>query len=167
MTLLNVLHFPNPRLRLQAERVEKVTPEILILLDDMLETMYADRGVGLAATQVNIQKKLIVMDVSENYDEPRCFINPEIMSGEGKEESEEGCLSVPGIYEKVQRRNKVTVNYLDRHGKAQTVIADGLLAVCLQHEIDHLNGKLFIDYLSPLKQSRIRKKLEKQERHRL
>lgn len=167
MTLLNVLHFPNPRLRLKAEPVEKVTPEIIKILDDMLETMYADRGVGLAATQVNIQKRLIVMDVSDEYNEPLCFINPEIISIEGSKLYEEGCLSVPGIYEKVKRAEKVVFTYTDKNNQSHTVDAEGLLADCIQHEIDHLNGKLFIDHLSPLKQDRIRKKLEKQERYRL
>lgn len=167
MALLNVLHFPNPRLRLKAEPVNKVTPEILTMLDDMLETMYADRGVGLAATQVNIQKRLIVMDVSENYDQPQCFINPELISVHGHKIYEEGCLSVPGIYEKIKRGEKVKFKYLDRNGQSQTVECEDLLANCIQHEIDHLNGLLFIDHLSALKQSRIRKKLEKQERYRL
>ncbi|HEV2613273.1 MAG TPA: peptide deformylase [Gammaproteobacteria bacterium] len=167
MTLLNVLHFPNPRLRLRAEPVEKVTPEIIKILDDMLETMYADRGVGLAAIQVNIQKRLIVMDVSDDYNEPLCFINPKIISAEGHKLFEEGCLSVPGIYEKVKRAENVVFTYMDKNNQSQTVEAEGLLADCIQHEIDHLNGKLFIDHLSPLKQERIRKKLEKQERHRL
>ena len=167
MTLLNVLHFPHPRLRLKAEPVKEITPEIVKILDDMLETMYADRGVGLAATQVNIQKRLIVMDVSDEYNEPQCFINPEIISATGHKLFEEGCLSVPGIYEKVKRAEKVVFKYLDKHNQSHTVNAEGLFADCIQHEIDHLNGKLFIDHLSILKQDRIRKKLEKQERHRL
>jgi peptide deformylase len=167
MALLNVLHFPNPRLRLKAEPVEKITPEIHQILDDMLETMYADRGVGLAAIQVNIQKRLIVMDISDDYNEPRCFINPEIISTEGSTSFEEGCLSVPGIYDKVTRPEKVVFKYLDKNNKSHTETAEGLFADCIQHEIDHLNGKLFIDYLSPLKQSRIQQKLKKQERHRL
>lgn len=167
MTLLNVLHYPNPRLRLKAEPVKEITPEIMHILDDMIETMYADRGVGLAATQVNIQKRIIVMDVSDEYNEPQCFINPEIISETGHTLFEEGCLSVPGIYEKVKRAEKVVFTYLDKHNTSHTVEAEGLLADCIQHEIDHLNGKLFIDHLSSLKQERIRKKLEKQERHRL
>ena len=167
MTLLNVLHFPNPRLRLKAEPVKEVTPDIIKILDDMLETMYADRGVGLAAIQVNIQKRLIVMDVSDEYNQPQCFINPEIISTEGSELFEEGCLSVPGIYDKVKRAKKVVFKYLDKNNQSQTIHAEELLADCIQHEIDHLDGKLFIDHLSPLKQERIRKKLEKQERHRL
>jgi len=167
MTLLNVLHFPNPRLRLKAEPVKEVTPEIIKILDDMLETMYADRGVGLAAIQVNIQKRLIVMDVSDDYNQPQCFINPEIISTEGSELFEEGCLSVPGIYDKVKRAKKVVFKYLDKNNQSQTLHAEELLADCIQHEIDHLDGKLFIDHLSLLKQERIRKKLEKQERHRL
>lgn len=167
MALLNVLHFPHPGLRLKAEPVATVTPDILKMLDDMLETMYADRGVGLAAIQVNIQKRLIVMDVSENYNEPQFFINPEIISREGHTEFEEGCLSVPGVYEKVKRAEKVVFTYLDKNNQSQTVHAEGLLADCIQHEIDHLDGKLFIDHLSALKQDRIRKKLKKLERYRL
>ncbi|MDX2164405.1 MAG: peptide deformylase [Gammaproteobacteria bacterium] len=167
MALLNVLHFPHPRLRLKAEPVESVTPDIVQILDDMLETMYADRGVGLAATQVNIQKRLIVMDVSDDYNEPSFFINPEILSTEGQKEFEEGCLSVPGVYEKVKRAEKVIFKYLDKNNQYQTIHAEGLLADCIQHEIDHLDGKLFIDHLSTMKQERIRKKLKKQERYRL
>ncbi len=167
MALLNVLHYPNPRLRLKAEPIESVTPDILKILDDMLETMYADRGVGLAATQVNIQKRLIVVDVSDEYNQPQFFINPEILSSEGQKEYEEGCLSVPGIYEKVKRAEKVVFKYLDKNNQSHTIHAEGLLADCIQHEIDHLEGKLFIDHLSAMKQDRIRKKLKKQERYRL
>lgn len=167
MALLNVLHYPNPRLRLKAEPVENVTPEILKILDDMLETMYADRGAGLAATQVNIQKRLVVMDHSDDYTQPMYFINPEILSTEGSELFEEGCLSVPGIYEKVRRASKVKFKYLDRNNQSHTVESEGLLAECIQHEIEHLNGVLFIDHLSPLKLSRVQKKLKKYEKYRL
>jgi peptide deformylase len=127
MALLNVLHFPNPRLRLKAEPVEKITPEIHQILDDMLETMYADRGVGLAAIQVNIQKRLIVMDISDDYNEPRCFINPEIISTEGSTSFEEGCLSVPGIYDKVTRPEKVVFKYLDKNNKSHTETAEQVI----------------------------------------
>ena len=167
MALLNVLQFPHPRLRLKALPVEAVTADIKILLHNMRDTMYADRGIGLAATQVNIQQRLIVIDLSEKQDSPLYLINPEIQDLSGTEEMDEGCLSVPGIFEKVKRAEKIKVNYLDENGQPQTLSADGLLAVCIQHEIDHLNGKLFIDHLSPLKRQRIEKKLAKQERSRL
>jgi peptide deformylase len=130
----------------------------------MLETMYEEGGIGLAATQVNVQKRVVVMDLSEQHDSPMYLINPEIIQSTGTEEMQEGCLSVPGYYDTVQRAEKVCVRYLELSGKTIEMNADGLLAVCIQHEIDHLNGKLFIDYLSPLKQRRLRKKLEKQDR---
>jgi peptide deformylase len=134
------------------------------LIDDMFETMYDAPGIGLAATQVDFHQRLIVIDVSEEKDQPLVFINPEILEKEGEEEMDEGCLSVPGIYETVQRAERVKVRALDRHGKPFELAADGLLAVCIQHEIDHLDGKLFVDYLSSLKRQRIKKKLEKQLR---
>jgi peptide deformylase len=137
------------------------------LIDDMTETMYAANGVGLAATQVNVHQRVVVIDVSEERNEPRAFINPEIVAREGVEVSEEGCLSVPGTYEQVQRAERITVRALDRTGKQFTLDADGLLAVCIQHELDHLEGKLFVDYLSDLKRTRIRKKLEKEHKERL
>lgn len=164
MALLNVLHFPNPRLRLKAKSVETVDDTIKTLAKDMLDTMYAEGGIGLAATQVDVQKRVIVIDLSEHRDDPMCLINPEIIELEGTEQMQEGCLSVPGYYDLVERAEKIRFRYLDLEGQAVEANAEGLLAVCIQHEIDHLNGKLFIDYLSPLKQQRLRKKLEKQDR---
>jgi peptide deformylase len=136
------------------------------LIDDMLETMYAARGIGLAATQVNVHKRVLVTDISEGRNQPRAFINPEILSRDGSETSEEGCLSVPGYYDEVQRAARVRVRALDRDGKSFEEDLDGLLAVCVQHEIDHLDGKLFVDYLSEMKRQRVRKKLEKERRLR-
>ena len=164
MARLEILEFPDERLRQKARPVEVVDDDIRRLLDDMLETMYAAPGVGLAATQVNVHKRVIVIDVSEDKDQPLCLINPEILERDGVEEQEEGCLSVPGIFEKVRRAERVKVRALDREGKPFELEADGLLAVCIQHEIDHLDGKLFVDYLSPLKRQRIRKKLIKARR---
>ena len=164
MATLDILYFPDPRLRNVAQPVEQVDDEIRRLVDDMLETMYAAPGIGLAANQVNIDKRVVVIDVSEEKDQPLCLINPEILKLEGIEEMEEGCLSVPGIYETVQRADKIRFRALDRDGNAYESEADGLLAVCVQHEIDHLDGKLFVDYLSQLKRTRIRKKLEKEQR---
>lgn len=161
MAKLEILHFPDPRLRRRAIPVETVDDEIRRLVDDMLETMYEAPGIGLAATQVNVQRQVIVIDISESRDQPLCLINPEILSREGEEEMEEGCLSVPGYYETVRRADRVRVRALDRNGEPFELDADGLLAVCIQHEMDHLDGKLFVDYLSPLKRSRIQKKLEK------
>jgi peptide deformylase len=164
MAILDILHFPDERLRKICEPVSEVNDDIRRLLDDMLETMYAAPGIGLAAIQVNVHKRVLVVDVSEDRSQPLCFINPEIIGREGEEEMQEGCLSVPGFYETVKRAEKIKVKALDRDGRPFEMDADGLLAVCIQHEIDHLNGKLFVDYLSPLKRQRIRKKLEKQER---
>lgn len=164
MSLLTVLHFPDPRLRKQALPVEIIDDSTRELARDMLETMYAERGIGLAATQVNVQLRIVVMDLSEERNAPCVFVNPEVITAEGAEESQEGCLSVPGVYDTVERAERVTFRYLDLTGKLVESTADGLLAICLQHEIDHLNGKLFIDYLSPLKRQRLRKKLEKAER---
>ncbi len=164
MAILNILRFPDPRLRLVAKPVQTVDSSIHRLLDDMLETMYAAPGIGLAATQVNVHKRVLVADVSSEQNNPVFLINPEIITAEGEEEMEEGCLSVPDIHEVVKRAERIRVRYLDRDGKSVEMEADGLLAVCIQHEIDHLNGKLFVDYLSPLKRNRIRKKLEKQLR---
>ncbi len=164
MAKLEVLHFPDPRLRQKAVPVDAVDPDIQTLAKDMVDTMYAEGGIGLAATQVNVQKRVVVMDLSEQHNEPMYLINPEIIDSEGNEKSQEGCLSVPGYFDYVERAEKVTFRYLDLEGKPQQVDADGLLAICIQHEIDHLNGKLFIDYLSPLKRQRLRKKLEKQEK---
>ncbi len=167
MALLNVLHFPDPRLRTRAGAVERVDDSVRRLVDDMFETMYAAPGIGLAATQVNEHRRVIVIDVSETKNEPLCLINPEITASEGFEEMEEGCLSVPGVFEKVTRADRITVSALDRDGVRFSLEADGLLAVCIQHEMDHLEGKLFIDYLSEMKRGRIRKRLQKQERQTL
>ena len=162
MALLEILHFPDPRLRKNAEPVTKVDDEIRQIVDDMFETMYDAPGIGLAATQVNIQKQIIVIDVSEDKNDPVCLINPMIIERDGEEEMEEGCLSVPGIYETVQRARHIRVRALDRDGNPFEIEDDGLLAVCIQHEMDHLAGKLFVDYLSSMKRQRIQKKLEKQ-----
>jgi len=161
MALLTILHFPDPRLRLKAVPVSAVDDEIRRLAADMLETMYDAPGIGLAANQVNVQKRIIVVDVSPDHDQPMCFINPEIVWRDGLEEMEEGCLSVPGVYEPVQRAEMIRFRALDLEGRQIDQEVDGLLAVCIQHEIDHLDGKLFVDYLSNLKRTRIRKKLEK------
>lgn len=164
MALLPILEFPDPRLRTRAQPVEAVDAALRKLIDDMFETMYAAPGIGLAATQVNVHKRLLVIDVSETRKEPVVLINPEILARDGIEETEEGCLSVPGIYEKVTRAEQIRVQALDRDGKQMEFDAGGLLAVCIQHEIDHLDGKLFVDYLSELKRTRIRKKLEKERK---
>jgi len=147
-----------------AQPVKQVDDALRKLVDDMFETMYAAPGIGLAATQVNVDKRVIVIDVSEEKDRPLCFVNPEILARDGVEEMEEGCLSVPGVFETVERADHVRVRALDRDGKPFEMEAGGILAVCIQHEIDHLDGKLFVDYLSPLKRARIRKKLEKEQR---
>ncbi|PPC91461.1 MAG: peptide deformylase [Methylobacter sp.] len=164
MSILTILEFPDERLRKKAVAVKAVDGSIRTLLDDMLETMYESRGVGLAATQVNVQLRIIVIDVSEEKNAPLFLINPEIIEKSGSEESEEGCLSVPGFYEKVKRAEQVKIKALDRNGQSVEFEARGLLAVCVQHELDHLEGKLFVDYISPLKRQRIRKKLEKAHR---
>ena len=159
--ILTILEFPDERLRKKAAAVKTVDDAIRKLLDEMLETMYESRGVGLAATQVNVHQRVIVIDVSEDKSAPLCLINPEIIAKDGVEESEEGCLSVPGFFEKVKRAEHVKVRALDRNGQSFEFDARDLLAVCVQHEMDHLDGKLFVDYLSPLKRQRIKKKLEK------
>lgn len=166
MAKLDILEFPDPRLRTRAKPVAEVNDPIRQLVDDMTETMYAASGVGLAATQVNVHQRVVVIDVSENQDQPQVFINPEVtvLDPDSLGEYDEGCLSVPGFYETVQRPQKVRVDALDRDGKPFSLEPEGLLAVCIQHEIDHLNGKLFVDYLSPVKRQRIRKKLEKLHR---
>jgi peptide deformylase len=166
MALLTILEYPDARLRTKAVPVRQVDDAMRRLIDDMIETMYAANGVGLAATQVNVHQRLVVIDVSEQRNEARAFINPEIIAREGVEVSEEGCLSVPGMYDNVERAERVTVRALDRHGESFTLQAEGLLAVCIQHEMDHLEGKLFVDYLSDLKRTRIRKKLEKDQKER-
>ncbi len=165
MAILNILEFPDPRLRTIAKAVERVDDDLRQLIDDMFETMYDAPGIGLAATQVNVHKRLVVMDLSEDKSEPRVFINPEFeYLTDEVDQYQEGCLSVPGFYENVDRPQKVKINALDRNGQPFELIAEGLLAVCIQHECDHLNGKLFVDYLSTLKRDRIKKKLEKQHR---
>ena len=164
MALLNILHFPDPRLRTVAEPVTAFDDSIRRLVDDMFETMYEAPGIGLAATQVNVHQRVVVIDVSEDKSEPRVYINPELLTLDGIETTEEGCLSVPGIFEKVERAEHITVRAMDQHGEVREEEADGLLAVCIQHEIDHLDGKVFVDHLSDIKRTRIRKKLEKQAR---
>jgi len=161
MAILDILHYPDKRLRTVAKAVGKVDDSISKLVDDMFETMYAAPGIGLAATQVNIHQQIIVIDISEEKNQPLCLINPVIVAEEGTESCDEGCLSVPDIYEVVERSEKVTVKALDQKGDEYTLQANGLLAVCIQHEMDHLKGKLFVDYLSPLKLQRIKKRLQK------
>lgn len=164
MALLPILRFPDPRLRKVAIPVTNVDDSIRRLAADMAETMYEAPGIGLAATQVDVHRQVIVIDVSETKDQLLVLINPEQISGEGEQVGEEGCLSVPGIYDKVERAERVSVRYLDLQGRQQTLAADGLLAVCIQHEMDHLQGKVFVDHLSQLKQTRIKSKLAKQAR---
>jgi peptide deformylase len=166
MAILDILHFPDPRLRNKAEPISNVDDAIRQLADDMLETMYEAPGIGLAATQVNVQKRLIVIDISEEKDEPLILINPEIVDSEGEREYQEGCLSVPEAYEMVTRADKVKIKAVNLEGESFELDADDLLATCIQHEIDHLDGKLFVDYLSNLKRQRIRKRLEKIQKHR-
>jgi peptide deformylase len=164
MAILDILHFPDPRLRNQAKPVAEVDASVRKLVDDMFETMYKAPGIGLAAIQVNVPLRVVTIDISEERDQPLALINPEILARDGAEEMNEGCLSVPGIYEKVKRANHIRFRALDRDGEPFEQEAEGLLAVCVQHEIDHLDGKLFVDYLSSLKRQRIRKKLEKEAR---
>jgi peptide deformylase len=166
MALLQILEYPDPRLRTKAQPVTEFNSALSTFIDDMFETMYAAPGIGLAATQVDFHKRLIVIDVSKDRNEPLVFINPEILSREGVGVMEEGCLSVPGIFDDVQRAAKVRVRAQDRNGEVFERDLDDVLAVCLQHEIDHLEGKLFVDYLSDLKRERIRKKLEKERKER-
>jgi len=167
MALLPILEFPDPRLRTRAARVDPVelaTSAFQTLFDDMFETMYQAPGIGLAASQVDVHKRFMVIDVSEEHDAPRVFVNPTITARSGEQVYQEGCLSVPNIFADVTRAATITVEALDRHGQAFTLEADGLLAVCIQHEMDHLEGKLFVDYLSPLKREMVRKKLLKAKR---
>ncbi len=166
MALLNILHFPDPRLRTVAKPVENFDDELKQLVRDMFETMYEAPGIGLAATQVDRHIRLLVMDVSETRNQPRCLINPEIIESDGEEEMDEGCLSVPGFYEKVQRADWIKVRAHNERGEINEFEADGLEAVCIQHEMDHLEGKLFVDYLSNLKRNRIRSKLVKQQKQK-
>jgi peptide deformylase len=164
MALLNILEYPDPRLRKIAAPVAQVTPEIQKLVSDLADTMYAAPGVGLAATQVDVHKRVIVIDVSEARDHLQVFINPEIITAEGEAECEEGCLSVPGYYDKVTRAAKVKARAQNERGAAFEIEAEGLLAVCIQHEIEHLIGKVFVDHLSPLKRARLSARLRKKQR---
>jgi len=161
VSILTILEFPDERLRKVATPVEAIDSMRSRLIDDMFETMYESNGIGLAATQIDFHERIIVMDTSEEKDAPFCLVNPEILEQEGTEVSEEGCLSVPGFFEKVERAEKVVVSALNRDGDAFELSAEGMLAICIQHEMDHLSGKLFVDYLSPLKRQRIKKKMEK------
>jgi peptide deformylase len=165
MALLKILEFPDPRLRTIAEPVDQVDDEVRKLIDDMFETMYDAPGIGLAATQINVHKRIVVIDLSEDKSEPLVMINPEYeILTEDQDQMQEGCLSVPGFYENVERPNRIRLKALDRDGKPYELIAEELLAVCIQHELDHLNGKLFVDHISRLKRDRIRSKLEKKHK---
>ena len=167
MAQLTILEFPDPRLRTKAVPVDPtqvVAPAFQRLLDDMFETMYEAPGIGLAASQVDVHQRFMVIDVSEDKSGPQAFINPEILAKVGEQVYQEGCLSVPGIFADVTRADAIDVRFIDRNGQAQELHADGLLAVCIQHEMDHLDGKLFVDYLSPLKREMVRKKLAKQRK---
>ena len=164
MAILEILQYPDPRLAIPAQRVDKIDAPTRKLIEDMIETMYAAPGVGLAASQVDVHKQIVVIDVSEDRSDLRVFINPEITRREGQAVNQEGCLSVPGIYDNVERAESVTVTALDRNGSRFTLNASGLLATCIQHEMDHLHGRVFIEHLSELKQNRIRAKLKKRQR---
>jgi peptide deformylase len=164
MALLPILQYPDPRLRKVAALVERVDESIRSLVRDMAETMYAAPGVGLAATQVDVHKQIIVIDISPTHDQLKVFINPQIVESRGVSDVEEGCLSVPGVFDKVERAEWIKVRALDAEGSPFELEADGLLAVCIQHEMDHLRGKVFVEYLSPLKRSRILTRIRKQER---
>ena len=164
MARLDILHFPDPRLRIEARAVDAVDDSVRQLVDDMFETMYGAPGIGLAAIQVNVPKRVITIDVSDDRSQPVALLNPEILESRGSLTTEEGCLSVPGVYDVVERAEWIRYRALDLHGAPYEAHAEGLLAVCIQHEIDHLDGRLFVDYLSQLKRQRIRKKLEKQQR---
>jgi|SRR2546425_3329206 peptide deformylase len=164
MALLNILEYPDPRLKKVATPVAAVTPEIQKLVRDMAETMYSAPGVGLAATQVNVHKRVVIIDISEARDDLKVFINPELVSAEGEAEYEEGCLSVPGYYDKVTRAARIVVRAQNERGEPFELGAEGLLAVCIQHEMDHLLGKVFVEYLSPLKRARLAAKLRKKQK---
>ncbi len=166
VSLLDILYYPDPQLRKIAAAVPDVDGRVAKLVDDMLATMYDAPGIGLAATQINVHERIVVIDVSDDGDQPLTFINPELKITEGEGEMQEGCLSIPGIYETIKRPSEVRVAAIDREGNPFEMDADGVLAVCIQHEIDHLNGKLFVDYLSPLKRGRIRKKMLKAAKER-
>ncbi|RXR01986.1 peptide deformylase [Pseudoxanthomonas composti] len=168
MSLLPILEFPDPRLRTKAvelDAAEVLQPSFQTLVDDMFQTMYDAPGIGLAASQVDVHKRFMVIDVSEEKNAPMVFINPQIVQKDGEQVYQEGCLSVPGIYADVTRANQITVRFLDRKAQPQELSTDGLLAICIQHEMDHLDGKLFVDYLSPLKREMVRKKLAKARKH--
>jgi len=164
MAIRNILHYPDPRLRTHAKPVAEVDAEVRQLIDDMAETMYDAPGIGLAATQIDVHLRVVVIDISKERNQLHVFVNPEILSTEGEETMEEGCLSVPGFYESVTRAEKISLKALGRDDQPFEMEVDGMLAVCIQHEVDHLIGKVFVDYLSRLKQRRIQKKLEKQQR---
>jgi peptide deformylase len=166
MTKLAILEYPDPRLLTRAVPVAVVDDAVRQLIDDLLETMYASKGIGLAASQVDIHRRVLVLDISDSRDQPMAFINPEILEAEGSAPGEEGCLSLPGIYDKLERAARVRVRALDRNGEPFELQADGMLAVCIQHEMDHLEGKLFVDYLSELKRQLIRRRLQKERRQR-
>ncbi len=161
MARLPILEYPDPRLRIRAEPVTKIDADVQALVADMLETMYEAPGIGLAATQVNAHKRILVIDISEDRDQPLCLINPQILSREGEVNYEEGCLSVPGVFEAVSRAECIKVKAMDESGEPVELETDGLLSICIQHEMDHLEGKLFVDYLSDLKRDRLKKKLVK------
>lgn len=167
MAILHILHYPDPRLREKAKPVSVVDASVRHLVDDMFETMYDAPGIGLAAPQVNVAQRVIVIDISEDKNQPLCLINPEVVASNGEEQMEEGCLSVPNIFEPVVRARAITVRALNQEGSPFELTTDGLLAVCIQHEMDHLEGKLFVDYLSEMKRQRIRRKLEKLRRQTL
>jgi peptide deformylase len=164
MSILRILEFPDPKLRTRAVEVTDIDDKLLKLIDNMFETMYAAPGIGLAATQVDVHRRLLVADVSSEKDDPHVLINPMILEKDGQVVTEEGCLSVPGYYEEVERAAHVLVRYLTREGEAVETEYEDMLAVCIQHEIDHLDGRLFVDYLSEAKRQRIRKRLEKERR---
>jgi len=164
MALLNILNFPDPRLRTKASQVTEFNEKIITLTNDMLETMYAAPGIGLAATQINVHQRIITIDISEEKNQPLVVINPEIIEKDGEQSIDEGCLSVPGIYEPVKRFNSIRLKAQDQHGEFYELDAEELLSVCIQHEIDHLEGKLFVDYLSEMKRNRIRKKILKAQK---
>ena len=166
MTKLAILEYPDPRLRTKAAPVEIVDDALRRLIDDMLETMYGARGIGLAASQVDVHRRVLVLDISDARDQPMVLINPELLESEGRAPGEEGCLSLPGIYDKLERAERIRVRALDRHGERFELQADGMLAVCIQHEMDHLEGKLFVDYLSELKRQLIRRRLQKERKQR-
>ncbi|MEE2730798.1 MAG: peptide deformylase [Pseudomonadota bacterium] len=167
MAILDILEFPDPRLRTKAKPVTKVDDNIRKLTDDMLETMYEAPGIGLAATQVNVHQRIVVIDVSEEKNQPLVLINPEFEVISGEQDFDEGCLSVPGYYETVTRAEKIRLHALNRDGEPYEMVCDGILSVCIQHELDHLDGKLFVDHISKLKRERIRKKLVKEQKERV